>query len=271
MQKMGLEFLVLVPFCKNGENMANKLFEYMKKLQNAADYLLRGFVIEDPEKNTVIAILDDDYTKQRNAFAVSECSLYDELEVSYYGEQKSIGILMEYIGDDFIYENQIEKILKFSNPYVPPEEDKEFYKTTMSRINWLIRTMTMSLICGTHIPLDKYTIYGLESIYLEDDEIEVLDDEDEAEEEKKGITHYLMYDNKTDSFNVFNSNGEVYIEDVDIDVAMEIYNGFLYDQEQEELRKEAIQEYQKNSRQNLDNRNQNDSNQNIKEKDGEER
>lgn len=56
----------------NGEN---ELLSYMKKLQNIADYLARRYILQFSDGETAIKIVDNEMTKQRNAFSIQEYSL----------------------------------------------------------------------------------------------------------------------------------------------------------------------------------------------------
>lgn len=211
----------------NGEN---ELLSYMKKLQNIADYLARRYILQFSDGETAIKIVDNEMTKQRNAFSIQEYSCYDELSVSYFGEQRSIGILMEYI-EEGEYERQIEGKIDFDAPYTPEPENAEFYKRVMKRINVVLKMMALFLASGSHIPLEDYNFKGLLNLYLDEDEIALHENETSCS---------LLYSIERQCFCVVNAEGEIVIEDIDIDTAMDIYNGFLLEQEQDELYKKAI-------------------------------
>ncbi len=49
----------------SGENV---LLNYMRKLRNMVDYLARGHALQSSDNETAIEIVDDEMTKQRNAF-----------------------------------------------------------------------------------------------------------------------------------------------------------------------------------------------------------
>lgn len=208
----------------------NELLSYMKKLHNMADYLARGYVLQSSDDDTAIAIVDDEMTKQRNAFSIQEYSLYDELELSYFGEQKSIDILMEYISEGE-YERQIEGKIDFDEPYTPKPENVEVYKRVMKRINVVLKMMALFLVSGSHIPLEDYKLKGLLDVFLDEDDRALYENETSCS---------LLYSVERQCFCVVNAEDEIVIEDIDIDTAMDIYNGFLLEQEQDELYKKAI-------------------------------
>ena len=210
----------------------NELLSYIKKLRNMADYLARGYVLQSSDDDTAIEIVDDEMTKQRNAFSVQEYSLYDELELSYFGEQRSIGILMEYI-EEGEYERQVEGKIDFDIPYIPESENAECYKRVMKRINIVLKMMVLSLVSGSRILLDDRKFVALKNVYLDEDELNMHEDE-------KGGS--LIYDMERQCFCAINSEGEIIVENVDINVAMDLYNRFLLIQEQDELYKRAIEQ-----------------------------
>jgi hypothetical protein len=214
----------------------NELLSYIKKLRNMADYLARGYVLQSSDDDTAIEIVDDEMTKQRNAFSVQEYSLYDELELSYFGEQRSIGILMEYI-EEGEYEKQVEGKIDFDEPYIPDAENAEFYKRVMKRINIILKMMALSLASGSRIPLETEKFVALKKVYLDEDELSMHEDE------KSGS---LIYDMERQCFCAINSEGEIIVENVDINVAMNLYNRFLLIQEQDELYKKAIEQENRN-------------------------
>lgn len=222
----------------SGENV---LVNYMRKLRNMVDYLARGYALQSSDNDTAIEIVDDEMTKQRNAFSVQEYSLYDELELSYFGEQRSIGILIEYIGEGE-YERQVEGKIDFDEPYIPDAENAEFYKRVMKRINIILKMMALSLASGSRIPLETEKFVALKNVYLDEDELSMHEDE-------KGGS--LIYDMERQCFCAINSEGEIIVENVDINVAMDLYNRFLLIQEQDELYKKAI-EQEKGNREETD-------------------
>ena len=57
-----------------------ELLEYVTKLQNMADYLARGEILQDETGYTAIEIVDDEMVRQRKAFSVQEYDIYDVLE-----------------------------------------------------------------------------------------------------------------------------------------------------------------------------------------------
>lgn len=212
----------------SGENV---LVNYMRKLRNMVDYLARGYALQSSDSDTAIEIVDDEMTKQRNVFSVQEYSLYDELELSYFGEQRSIGILMEYIREGE-YERQVEGKIDFDKPYIPDAENAEFYKRVMKRINIILKMMALSLASGSRIPLDDRKFVALKNVYLDEDELGMYEDE------KSGS---LIYDMERQCFCAINLEDEIIIENLDINVAMDLYNKFLLIQEQDELYKKAIE------------------------------
>lgn len=222
----------------SGENV---LVNYMRKLRNMVDYLARGYALQSSDNDTAIEIVDDEMTKQRNAFSVQEYSLYDELELSYFGEQRSIGILIECISEGE-YERQVEGKIDFDIPYIPKTENAEFYKRVMKRINIILKMMALFLASGSRIPLEDKKFEALKNVYLDEDELSMHEDE------KSGS---LIYDMERQCFCTINSEGEIIVENVDINVAMNLYNRFLLIQEQDELYKKAV-EQEKGNREETD-------------------
>ena len=92
------------------------LVTYMQRLQNMADFLVRGYALQGADGYTAIEIVNDEIVEQANAFSIQEYNLFDQLEHGFWGEQRSIGILMEYLADGE-YERQIEGKEDFSVPY----------------------------------------------------------------------------------------------------------------------------------------------------------
>ncbi len=217
------------------EEKENRLTTYMLKIRNMADYLARGYIIEQSDEETSIEIVADDTTMRRNAFSVTEYSYYDILDQRYYGEQRSFGILIDLINNGE-YERQVECNVDFSEKFVPDPEEDMFYIKVMKRVERITKLMFWALIHGLHIPVDSQQLYYLQVISQEDDE---RDDEIEP------FSGYIKYDIKTDTFLVVNEDDEIILEDICIEDVMPIYNDWLEEKEQEELKRQAIRDVQK--------------------------
>lgn len=145
---------------------------------------------------------------------------------------------MEYI-EAGEYESQIQGKIDFDKPYIPEPDMAEFYYRVMKRVNAVLRVMSMFLISGSKIPLEDYKLRGLLDIYLEDEDRTFYENESNAS---------LIYDVQKQRFCVISEDDEVIIEEVDIDIAMDIYNRLLVKQEQNELYKKAIDDVQKDKK-----------------------
>ena len=228
-----------------------ELLEYVTKLQNMADYLARGEILQDETGYTAIEIVDDEMVRQRKAFSVQEYDIYDVLESSFFGEQRSIGILMEYLRNG-AYEQQVEARINFDESYTPEEENAEFYQMVMKRVKAILRVMSFSLISGVKVPLEDNVLAELEEFYFEEDEDE-MDSEDiqlveEGEEEPEEIEPergFIVYDITGQRFTVIDQNGEGIIEAISVGDAMEIYNDFLIQEERRHLEAKAIADLEK--------------------------
>ena len=143
---------------------------------------------------------------------------------------------MEYI-EEGEYEKQVEGKIDFDEPYIPDAENAEFYKRVMKRINIILKMMALSLASGSRIPLETEKFVALKKVYLDEDELSMHEDE------KSGS---LIYDMERQCFCAINSEGEIIVENVDINVAMNLYNRFLLIQEQDELYKKAIEQENRN-------------------------
>ena len=226
-----------------------ELLEYVTKLQNMADYLARGGILQDGTGYTAIEIVDDEMVRQRKAFSVQEYDIYDVLESSFFGEQRSIGILMEYLRNG-AYEQQVEARINFDESYTPEEENAEFYQMVMKRVKAILRVMSFSLISGIKIPIGDIELIGLKSLYLEEDEVDLEDIQlvEEGEEEPEEIEPekgFIVYDITGQKFTVIDQNGEGIIEEISVSDAMEIYNDFLIQEERRHLEAKAIADLQK--------------------------
>lgn len=232
--------------------MENQLLQYITKLQNTADYLARGGILQDTTGYVALEIVDDEMVRQRKAFSVQEYDIYDVLESSFFGEQRSIGILMEYIRNG-AYEQQVETRVNFNEDYTPEEENAEFYQMVMKRVKAILRVMTFSLISGRTVPLDDIDLAELKYLYYdeEDDDrniedIELLDDDEEQEDEEvepeKG---FIVYDVNHQKFRVIDQNGEGIIEEISVSDAMELYNDFLVKEERGHLERKAVEDLEK--------------------------
>ena len=202
--------------------MNEKLIEYFKKMQNMADFFARGNQLETIDGQFYIAIVNDERTKKRNAFSLVEYSSYDMLEEYYYGEQNSIGILLDNISNGE-YEVQVEGRIDFSKPYTPPAEDAIFYYSVMRRVKIIIKTMFLALMAGTKIPMSQEDMVALQK--------SILDEEEEITEE----TGYLFYDSDIDSFCLESAEGEIITDEISVDVGIDLYNDFLIEQEKQQL------------------------------------
>ncbi|MCI9177846.1 MAG: hypothetical protein HFJ28_04670 [Clostridia bacterium] len=217
------------------------LVTYMQKLQNMADFLVRGYVLKCADGRTAIEIVNDEIVEQANAFSIQEYNLFDPLEQGFWGEQRSIGILMEYLADGE-YERQIEGKEDFSQPYKPTLQEAEFYYKTMKRVKAILKMMSISLVSGTHIPLDGFELIGLKREYLEEDDLNQYEEQ----------VADLIYNVHTQSFCVIDSSDDIIIEDIDIHEAMYLYNEFLVKQEQTEIERKVIEEVSRSNQQDLE-------------------
>lgn len=222
--------------------MKSNLINYMVKLQNMADYLVRGKILVSVHGDMAIKLIDNELTKQRNAFSVQEYNMYDILETKNLGEQKSFGILMECI-ENGEYERQIEGIIDFNEKYLPEEANKESYDRIMKRVKTVLRQMSISLTFGTHIPLKDYDFNSLKRGYLEEEEQELYREE---------VVGDLMYDAMRDCFCVVNLKGEIIIEEIDFNEGMWYYNEFLIEVEQDELTRKALEKFDPNNEEQRD-------------------
>ncbi len=202
--------------------MNEKLIEYFKKMQNMADFFARGNQLETIDGQFYIAIVNDERTKKRNAFSLVEYSSYDMLEEYYYGEQNSIGILLDNISNGE-YEVQVEGKIDFSKQYTPPTEDAAFYYSVMRKVKIIIKTMFLALMSGTKIPMSQENMVALQKSML---------DEDEEITEQEG---YLFYDSNIDSFCLVSADEEMITDEISMDVGMDLYNDFLIEQEKQQL------------------------------------
>ena len=229
-----------------------ELLEYVTKLQNMADYLARGGILQDGTGYKAVEIVDDEMVRQRKAFSVQEYDIYDVLESSFFGEQRSIGILMEYLRNG-AYQQQVEARINFDEIYTPEEENAEFYQMVMKKVKAILRVMSFSLISGMKVPLEDDELAELKYLYFEedDDEIDLEDveflEEEEAEareniELEKG---FIVYDVRGEKFCVVDQNGEGIIQEISVSDAMEIYNDFLIQEERRNLEIKAVVDLEK--------------------------
>lgn len=205
------------------------LVDYMLKVQETADYLIKGGSLCDFDEETKIEIRDDEITREKKAFSICEYSIDDELEESCYGELKSILILMETIQDGE-YERQVKGKLETGIYNI----DKEFYKTTMNRAKSLLKYIAVAVISGRPIKLSEDELDDLKRTYLDEEEMSFF------EYEREGSLRYNVM--KT-QFEVVNSKGEVIIEDLPIENAIIIFTAFLEQQEKKKMRREAMKPY----------------------------
>lgn len=219
--------------------MNENLVKYFRKIQNIADFFARGNQLETTDGEFYIAIVNDERTKKRNAFSLVEYSSYDMLEEYYYGEQNSIGILLDNISNGE-YEVQVEGRIDFSKPYTPPVEDAIFYYSVMRRVKIIIKTMFLALMAGTKIPMSQEDMVALQK--------SILDEEEEITEE----TGYLFYDSDIDSFCLESAEGEIITDEISMDVGMDLYNDFLIEQEKQQLY-EKIKKNKPNQKQTKEN------------------
>ena len=217
------------------------LVTYMQRLQNMADFLVRGYALQGADGYTAIEIVNDEIVEQANAFSIQEYNLFDQLEHGFWGEQRSIGILMEYLADGE-YERQIEGKEDFSVPYKPTSQEAKFYYKTMKRVKTILKMMSISLVSGTHIPLDGFELIELKRKYLEED------DPNQYEEQVAD----LIYNVHVQSFCAVDQDDDIIIEGIDIHEAMYLYNEFLVKQEQTEIERRVIEEVSRNNQQNLE-------------------
>lgn len=205
------------------------LVDYMLKIQNAADYLIRGGLLGSFETETTIEIRDDEVTRQKNAFSICEYSIDDELEEFCYGELKSIEILMKFIQDGE-YERQVKGKLETSNF----NTNTKFYKKTMNRAKSLLKYITVAIISGHSFKLTEYDFKKLKNSYLNEEELCFYEYEVEG---------FLRYDVMKGQFVVVNSEGETIIEDVAVKNCVPLVTEFLYQKEKEKMRREAMKPY----------------------------
>lgn len=216
-------------------NFNEDLVNFMLKIKNAVDFLARGYFIENADEKHAVEIVTNSDVMARQAFSLCEYCIYDELETHYYGEQKSIGILIEYI-EDGEYERQIEPEVDFSIPYTPEPENAKFYNMVMSRINYILKMMGLSLISGARIPLDKIEFAELKRVFLDEEEISFYEEND------IDIDGFLIYNIKSGLFCAVNSEGQAIIEDIDVSVGLDFYNKYLMKREEEVLYDMAIED-----------------------------
>lgn len=202
--------------------MNENLIEYLKKIQNMANFFARGNQLETTDGEFYIAIVNDERAKKRNAFSLVKYSSYDILEEYYYGEQSSIGILLNNISNGE-YEHQVEAKIDFLEPYTPVAEDAEFYYSAMRKIKIIIKTMFLTLMSGSKIPISQEDMIALQESILDEDE-EII--------EEPG---YLFYHSHLDSFCLESKEGEIITDEISMDVGMDLYNDFLVEQEKQQL------------------------------------
>lgn len=205
------------------------LVDYMLKVQETADYLIRGGSLFNIDEETKIEIRDDELTRKKKAFSICEYSIDDELEESCYGELKSILILMETIqGGE--YERQVKGKLETSISNI----NTKFYKTTMNRAKSLLKYIAVAVISGRLIKLSKDELDDLKRTYLDEEEMSFFEYEGEGS---------LRYNVMKEQFEVVNSKGEAIIEDLPIENAIIIFTAFLEQQEKKKMRREAMKPY----------------------------
>lgn len=202
----------------------NDIVSYIQKLKNMADYLARGNVLIAPDREYAIEIMDDETVKERNAFSIQEYSIYDELELTCYGEQKSIGVLMECLGNGE-YESQVEGKIDFDIPYTPKEQNAEFYQRVMKRVNVVLKRMALSLAFGKPIPIDLESVKGNEEGMYTDWQI-----------------GNFSYSAQEEKFYLRGADGNILQEDVSIHVVMNYYNALLVEKERALLKKKIKEE-----------------------------
>ncbi len=201
------------------------LVDYMLRLQNAADYLIRGGILTSYDTDTTIEIRDDELTRQKKAFSICEYSIDDELEEYRYGELRSIQILMEFIQDGE-HDKSIEDSLKVNKD----NTKTEFYKITMNRAKKLLKYIVIVIISGNLCELSQEDYQNLINMYSEDDEYL-----HEGQEKK-----FLKYDVMKGQFNVVNTEGETIIEDIHTINGVFLFTEFLERKEKEKMRREAM-------------------------------
>lgn len=217
--------------------MEEPLFEYINKIKILGEYLARGnelFTIA----NTVISI-DANTALYEDIISLEETELWDPLECQYYGELGSIKRMIECI-NEFNWEKLKKEIMPtISKQTTLSEEYQKVYNTTKSRIKNILNKIVLQLYCGLRvIPIKEQISFIQEFSSAENtDEIEDEQYEDEYEENKE--TPYLIYSATQKKFYLM-QEGEVLVENVKEDLAMEITIDYLYSEE----RRKALEELQ---------------------------
>ena len=201
------------------------LVDYMLRLQNAADHLIRGGILTSYDTDTTIEIRDDELTRQKKAFSIFENSIDDELEEFSYGELKRIQIIMEFIQD-----GEHDKAIKDSLRVNKDNTKTEFYKITMNRAKKLLKYIVIVIISGNLCELSQEDYQNLINMYSEDDEYL------HKGQDKK----FLKYDVMKGQFNVVNSEGETIVEDIHTINGVFLFTEFLERKEKEKMRREAM-------------------------------
>lgn len=223
--------------------MEEPLFEYIDKIKILGEYLARGnelFTIA----NTVINI-DANTVLFENTISLEETELWDPLECQYYGEFGSIRRMIEYINESNWEKLKKEIMPTISNEATLSEEYQKVYNTTKSRIKNILNKIVLQLYCGLRVIPTKEQISFIQEFSLAEniDEIEDEQYEDEYEENKE--TPYLIYSATQKKFYLM-QEGEVLVENVREDLAMEITIDYLYSEE----RRKALEELQNGKNQN---------------------
>jgi len=244
------------------EELENNLLDYMRKLYNIADFFARGNVLGNKDSNTEIAIVELEAIGNRRRFSLNEYSIINQLEITFMGEQKSIGVLIEILNNGS-YERLIQKVIDFNETYIPPKDKKSEYHIIMNRVKEILKQMMVSLAIGNHIPIEYMDAEQIIEIYSFDEKIEeienrkviyineetgfeyyqtesnneVFDDEYIESEEIEDEEFYLVYNIQNDNFSMINNNNKIIIENISFETAMPLVNEFFKELEKQELKK----------------------------------
>lgn len=233
------------------------LFEYIEKIKDLSEFLARGYGIITPQ--CTVINFDRDIALKEGSISISEEALYDGLECSYYNELGSIQRMIELIN-----ECDQEKLQEEISPFIsePVDSDnmpKRFnkeYKAIKKGLKEVLNKIVLQLYVGLRIEPTDVELAIIENLDFqnrktEDDQMDYMEylkeieDEEESETEKTIDTMrhienpYLTYSMTQKKFYLV-QDGEILVDDVDTNLAMEISVGYLYRKEKEKGIKELI-------------------------------
>lgn len=213
--------------------MEEPLFEYINKIKILGEYLARRnevFTIN----NTIISV-DAEAALYDEALSLEEIEVCDLLECRYYGELGSIKRIIECINEVNWEELKKEIMPIISKKPVLSEENKKVYNTVKGRIKNILNKIVLQLYCGLRvIPIEEQLLF-VESFNEAENTDEIEDEQYEYEENKE--TPYLIYNATQKKFYLM-QEGEVLVENVREDFAMEITIDYLYSEEKKKALKE---------------------------------